>query len=106
MAFAAGVPLLSPHVFALLKNSSAWRLILSETFTCGRAGRRGIKIGTASPLHPLAYHASATASRGWSHPSPFVDLSPQNLPNACRHTICVHSGHFAHILMLPSLPFP
>ena len=49
-----------------------------------------------SGVHPGAYHASATPSIGASHPSPCMDLSFQNLPNTCRHTACVHAGHYSH----------
>ena len=53
-----------------------------------------------SGVHPALLHASATSSSGWSQPSPLLDLSFQNFPNAWRHTVCVHSGHSAHFRLI------
>ena len=59
-------------------------------------GRVRLIVAPVPGFHPLAYHASATSSRGKSHPSPFVDLSPQYFPNAWRHTAMTSAGHASH----------
>ena len=59
-------------------------------FGASISGKVRLIVAPVPGFHPLAYHASATPSRGKSHPSPFVDLSPQYFPNAWRHTVCVH----------------
>ena len=77
----------------------------------GRRGRVGIFgapysgkvrliVAPVPGFHPLAYHAFATSSRGKSHPSPFVDLSPQYFPKAWRHTAMTSAGHASHFRVI------
>lgn len=65
-------------------------------FGAPSSGRVRLIVAPVPGFHPLAYHASATASRGLSHPSPPMDLSPQNFPNACLHTAWTSAGHSPH----------
>ncbi len=69
-------------------------------FGAPSSGRVRLIVAPVPGFHPLAYHASATPSSGWSHPSPHMDLSPQNFPNAWRHTAWTFAGHSSHFRLI------
>lgn len=97
-----------PFVFFVanqIRSLCTIRLGLRGIFGSGPGSGSTIRrVAPASGVQPFARHASATSSSGCSQPSPLLDLSFQNFPNAWRQTVCVHSGHSAHFRLISATP--